>query len=166
MIAEYKKLRLRESANKSAWRITVRQLESMIRLSEAIARMYLLEEVKPEHVKEAFRLLSKSIIRVEQADIQLDDNALDAEIETVSKGVPTETLGADQMDVESGGQAAGDSTSEKNIKLTYDEYKRITNMLVYYIRKKEEEIDTESKSTILTPSKFPFIILWNKKARK
>jgi DNA replication licensing factor MCM6 len=147
MIAEYKNLRLRESANKSAWRITVRQLESMIRLSEAIARMYLLEEVEPKRVKEAFRLLSKSIIRVEQPDIRLDDDALEAEIEAVSRG-PTETLGGgadqQQMDVDVDG---GVDASQKTIKLTYDEYKRISNMLVYYIRMKKEEIDTESNGT-------------------
>jgi DNA replication licensing factor MCM6 len=141
MISEYKKLRLRESNNKSAWRITVRQLESMIRLSEGIARMYLLEEVKPEHVKEAFRLLSRSIIRVETPDIQLDDdiNATeDAVIETVSR--EPETLG-EQTPMETD---VGES-AKKNLKLSYDDYKRISNMLVYYIRKKEDEIDSESK---------------------
>ena len=44
---EYKRLRQRDQtgAARSAWRITVRQLESMIRLSEAIARMYCQDEV-------------------------------------------------------------------------------------------------------------------------
>ena len=45
----------------------------MIRLSEAMARLYCQEEVKPKHVKEAFRLLNKSIIRVETPDINFDE---------------------------------------------------------------------------------------------
>ncbi len=143
MITEYKKLRQRESSNKSAWRITVRQLESMIRLSEALARMHLLEEVNEEHVHEAYRLLSKSIIRVEQPDIQFDDN-FDASLHP--NKVP-ETLGAQEgtpMATDEPANPAANEPAKKSVKLTYDEYKRISNMLVYYIRKKEEEIDTES----------------------
>jgi len=47
IVEEYKCLRQRDQtgAAKSAWRITVRQLESMIRLSEGIARMYCQDEV-------------------------------------------------------------------------------------------------------------------------
>lgn len=127
---QYKRLRQRDGAgsvSKSAWRITVRQLESMIRLSEGMARMHCCDEVsegtqtpvshinylsginsihvkltstsqafqnkscvfiysdviltihfslclqvQPKHVKEAFRLLNKSIIRVETPDINLE----------------------------------------------------------------------------------------------
>lgn len=49
MIEEYKRLRQRDGtgAAKSAWRITVRQLESMIRLSEGMARMHCQDEVQP-----------------------------------------------------------------------------------------------------------------------
>ena len=111
---EYKRLRQRDAtgAAKSSWRVTVRQLESMIRLSEAIARLWCHDEVgamieacvccsdtvdavllssaftlfivelgplfcvqvQPKHVKEAYRLLSKSIIRVDQPDVQLDED--------------------------------------------------------------------------------------------
>ena len=46
-----------------ARRITVRQLESMLRLSESFARLHCSEEVTAKHVKEAYRLLNKSIIR-------------------------------------------------------------------------------------------------------
>ena len=145
MISEYKNLRQRESSNKSAWRITVRQLESMIRLSEGLARMYLQEEVREEHVQEAFRLLNKSIIRVEQPDIQFEENF---NFNNTNQ-VETETLGAqegqNQMDTSTNEtQNQTEPTIKKSIKLSYDEYKRISNMLVYYIRKKEEEIDTES----------------------
>ena len=52
----------------------MRQLESMIRLSEAMARLYCQDEVRPKHVQEAFRLLNKSIIRVETPDIDFDED--------------------------------------------------------------------------------------------
>lgn len=71
MVEEYRKMRERDSSGiaRSSWRITVRQLESLVRLSEAMARLHCLEEVLPKHVKEAARLLNKSIIRVETPDI-------------------------------------------------------------------------------------------------
>lgn len=76
LIQNYGHLRQRDTgtSNKGTWRITVRQLESMVRLSEAIAKMECLNEVQGKHVKEAYRLLNKSIIRVEQPDIHLDDD--------------------------------------------------------------------------------------------
>ena len=58
---------------KKAYRITVRQLESMVRLSEALARLCLEDEVKPDHVMEAFRLLKQSIVTVEANDVDLSD---------------------------------------------------------------------------------------------
>ena len=47
MVEEYKKLRQRDanSMSKASWRITVRQLESLIRLSEAMAKMVCEDEV-------------------------------------------------------------------------------------------------------------------------
>lgn len=61
------------SASRSAYRITVRQLESMIRLAEARARLSLSDMVEPEHVIEAARLLKKSIVHVESEDVALED---------------------------------------------------------------------------------------------
>lgn len=74
MVSQYKVLRQRDSSGvaKSSWRITVRQLESMIRLSESLTRLHCQDTVTPKHVKEAFRLLNKSIIRVETPDVQFD----------------------------------------------------------------------------------------------
>ncbi|MBW02782.1 DNA replication licensing factor MCM6, partial [Eschrichtius robustus] len=47
IVEQYKRLRQRDGSGvtKSSWRITVRQLESMIRLSEAMARMHCCDEV-------------------------------------------------------------------------------------------------------------------------
>ncbi len=70
---KYKLLRTQDisGANKTAYRITVRQLESMIRLSEALARLHMDEEVKPAYVHEAARLLQMSIIHVDSQPVQL-----------------------------------------------------------------------------------------------
>lgn len=53
---QYKRLRQRDGGGttKSAWRITVRQLESMLRLSEAMARLYCSDEVRKLHLYNAF----------------------------------------------------------------------------------------------------------------
>lgn len=52
----------------------MRQLESLVRLSEALAKLECQDEVTERHVNEARRLLSKSIVRVEQPDIELDED--------------------------------------------------------------------------------------------
>lgn len=65
LVGQYKHLRQRDTGGsaKSSWRITVRQLESMLRLSEAFARLHCADTVTKKHVQEAYRLLNKSIIR-------------------------------------------------------------------------------------------------------
>ncbi|KAG5193120.1 maternal DNA replication licensing factor mcm6-like protein [Tribonema minus] len=75
MVECYRALRQNDSLgrNRAAYRITVRQLESMVRLSEALARLHLDDEVRPKYVREAYRLLRKSIIHVESEDVVLED---------------------------------------------------------------------------------------------
>jgi DNA replication licensing factor MCM6 len=43
----------------------------MIRLSEAYARLELSLKIEPKHVKEAYRLLSCSILKLEKPNIEL-----------------------------------------------------------------------------------------------
>ncbi|CAM9248993.1 unnamed protein product, partial [Phaeothamnion confervicola] len=79
MVECYRALRQNDclGRGRTAYRITVRQLESMVRLSEALARLHLDNEVRPKYVKEAYRLLRKSIIHVESEDIVLGDDSDD-----------------------------------------------------------------------------------------
>lgn len=71
---QYKVLRQTDAMHdKNSYRITVRQLESLIRLSEALARLNYDKEVRPEYVLEACRLLKKSIIHVESHDVDVEE---------------------------------------------------------------------------------------------
>jgi len=75
----YRQLRQWDSTqgSKASYRITVRQLEAMVRLSEAIARLECSDEVNERHVAEAKRLLRKSIVTVERGIVDLEDPAMD-----------------------------------------------------------------------------------------
>lgn len=77
LVARYKELRADDAQGgigRNSYRITVRQLESMIRLSEAIAKANCVYDVTPEFVDEAFRLLRQSIISVEKDDVEMEDD--------------------------------------------------------------------------------------------
>lgn len=132
LVQYYCRLRLRDSTatGKSTWRITVRQLESMIRLSEAMARMEISDEVQPKHVREAYRLLNKSIIRVEQPDINLGDD--DKENERLEEE-PAENGTQEHLE--------RNVTAKKKMVLSFEEYKNISNMVVIHMRKEEARLE-------------------------
>ncbi|CAB0018215.1 unnamed protein product [Nesidiocoris tenuis] len=126
LVTLYKQLRQRDSSTgaKAAWRITVRQLESMIRLSEAIAKMECLDEVLGRHVTEAFNLLNKSIIRVEQPDIHLDEDD-DVPMNSDQPAMPDSAATAEENSAR---------PAKKNLKLSFDEYKRLSTLLITHMR--------------------------------
>lgn len=51
----------------------------------------------PKHVKEAYRLLNKSIIRVDQPDIHLDDDEANEEMEIDEPGADGDTAAAEPV---------------------------------------------------------------------
>jgi DNA replication licensing factor MCM6 len=83
LVSCYKRLRSDDAApgSSSAYRITVRQLEALVRLSEALARLHLRDEVTRSDVKEAYRLLKNSIVQVESPDAELHEDDLYNELE-------------------------------------------------------------------------------------
>ncbi|XP_062822946.1 DNA replication licensing factor MCM6 [Anolis carolinensis] len=155
IVEQYKRLRQRDGSGitKSSWRITVRQLESMIRLSEAMARMHCCDEVHPKHVKEAFRLLNKSIIRVETPDINLDQDEEEeqqpmeeheAQDGVAGNGEPVAVNGLVNGVTDHADDGNKESAPKAPLRLSFPEYRKISNLLVMHLRKSEEEDDEAS----------------------
>lgn len=143
MVDEYRRLRQRDSGSTtSSWRITVRQLESMIRLSEGMARLHCQDEVQPKHVKEAFRLLNKSIIRVEQPVINFEEEEddgpqLDEDTATPVEAMETDTPPTQEQTTQD--SAAPSPSKKKGLHMSFEEYKMTSNLLVIYMRQQEEK---------------------------
>ncbi|KGQ82812.1 minichromosome maintenance protein 6 [Candida albicans P37005] len=160
LVTRYKELREDDAQGlgRSSYRITVRQLESMIRLSEAIARANCTEEITPSFVAEAYDLLKQSIIRVEMDDIEMDDEER-----------PTgESEQAQEQDQPQDQDTQQSQPSERvpPVSISYDKYVSIMNMLVkkitedeknggdglsadtlveWYLLQKEDEISSEQE---------------------
>ena len=136
---QYKQLRQRDTGGgvKSSWRITVRQLESMIRLSESMARLSCSDQVLPKHVKEAYRLLNKSIIRVDQPDIHFDEE--DEEIAEADEVEDGSNVRSPVAPTPTGDSQQPGERIKKQLKLSYEDYKSMANLIVHYLRSKEAE---------------------------
>ncbi|KAF9327767.1 MCM DNA helicase complex subunit mcm6 [Podila minutissima] len=126
---KYRDLRQLDSqgSGKNSYRITVRQLESMIRLSEALARVHCTDIITEDFVKEAGRLLASSIMTVEKDRIELEEDN-----EFPEDDIPTEALeGA--MEVE-----AAPTQSSRTHRMDYDEFERAKSMLVSRVRHEQD----------------------------
>ena len=132
LVTRYKELREDDAQGlgRSSYRITVRQLESMIRLSEAIARANCTEEITPSFVAEAYDLLKQSIIRVEMDDIEMDD-------EERPTGEPGQAQEQDQPQ-DQDTQQSQPSERVPPVSISYDKYVSIMNMLVKKITEDEQ----------------------------
>ncbi|MCL4141832.1 UNVERIFIED_CONTAM: hypothetical protein GTU68_011041, partial [Idotea baltica] len=143
LVEQYRSLRQRESSggSKSAWRITVRQLESMIRLSEGMARMHCSDEVQPKHVKEAFRLLNKSVIRVEQPDVHLEEEEVDAAEE--EEAMETDENRTPNIPPVAQPEEGTDALKKKKLKLSYEDYRNMSNLLVMRLSREEYRLEQD-----------------------
>lgn len=150
LVDKYRQLRQDEAGpGKSNFRITVRQLESMIRLSEAIARATCKAEITQSMVHQAYSLLRKSIIQVEQDDVNLDDDVAPAAADE-----PMDEDAVDAADIaaleaaESSHQAAGSSSSavaapapRRKLQISYNRYLEIMNLIILHLNDVETTTD-------------------------
>lgn len=133
LVEKYKELRANDAQGgmgRSSYRITVRQLESLIRLSEALAKANCVEEIVPKFVREAYDLLRQSIVTVEKDDIEVEEDAAvraDGDAED-------QDMGDRDRDGDSPIRDAGDeqpaALQRQKTKITYDKYMKILNLMV------------------------------------
>ncbi|KAG0366953.1 MCM DNA helicase complex subunit mcm6 [Mortierella sp. AD032] len=134
---KYRDLRQMDSqgSGKNSYRITVRQLESMIRLSEALARVHCSDIIIEDYVKEASRLLHSSILTVEKDRIDLEDeNELDAAGLTAEEAAMIEAEESNAMD-ESTHPAA---QIDRKRRMDYEEFERAKELLVSRVRRTDD----------------------------
>lgn len=122
------------------------------------------QQVLPKHVKEAYRLLNKSIIRVEQPDIHLYE---EEEEENEAEGEENaDAMEVDEPPVNGDARGDGDDVSEigviqpkhkkkeagakkphltaaqqKALTLSYEDYKRTANVLVLHLLREESRME-------------------------
>lgn len=140
LLEEYTKLRGNDvTSKKTSYRITVRQLESIIRLSEALAKVHADDLIRSDYVREASRLLSKSIIPIKKEDIEVD------EAQETFNQIQNERRREGALNID----ATPDAEMEDNnarpaspakIQLSFDEYEKIGKQLIYFIKQKEKQL--------------------------
>uniref|UniRef100_A0A0K0G3Z7 DNA helicase n=1 Tax=Strongyloides venezuelensis TaxID=75913 RepID=A0A0K0G3Z7_STRVS len=133
LVVEYKALRNDDKTTGGfcSWRITVRQLESLIRLSEALARLHCSSKVTKSHVKKAAELLRASIIRVIQPDINLNDD-FDDDANTENIDEENNLRHILNMTIDS-------PSSKKPLRITWEAYKRISDLLIGHLSSEEKK---------------------------
>lgn len=116
-------------------------------------------QVTVPHVEEAYRLLNKSIIRVEQPDINLDGEedepgAVHEEDEEAQAMDDMRAEEAEMMETESRGDShsIADSRPEslsqkKKLKMSYIDYKNMSNLILIYMRREEGKSEDDGEET-------------------
>ncbi|KAJ4002592.1 MCM DNA helicase complex subunit mcm6 [Fusarium irregulare] len=147
LVEKYKEIRADDAqggVGKNSYRITVRQLESMIRLSEAIAKVNCVEEISTEMVVEAYNLLRQSIISVEHDDVEVYDEEPAEDSETLLRAASAahgEDLEGDAAMAEDDQPGRSSVAPErKKQTITYDNYIKMVNLFVQRINEDEATI--------------------------
>jgi DNA replication licensing factor MCM6 len=145
LVEKYKELRADDAQGgigRNSYRITVRQLESMIRLSEAIAKANCVNDITPDFVKEAYNLLRQSIISVEKDDVEMEDEDDEAVLAAAAAAEGQDgdaPMDEDQQDASRDRTATPTPAPREKTKITHDKYIAMRNMFVKRVNEDQEE---------------------------
>lgn len=146
LVQKYKELRSDDAQGgigRNSYRITVRQLESLIRLSEAIAKANCVDDVTKEFVDEAFKLLQQSIISVEKDDVEFEDEEDVAMADDADGGADED--GDAEMDGDADANGARQSQTpgpqRPKTQIKFDDFIRIQNMLLRRVNQDQNEAE-------------------------
>jgi DNA replication licensing factor MCM6 len=157
LVERYKELRSDDAqggVGRNSYRITVRQLESLVRLSEAIAKATCVDQITPEFVDEAYRLLKQSIISVEKDDVEFEDEG-DTNLEDVIDGAAEDEQDGDSPMAEEEARPSASVRASatpapvprQRTQIKYDDYIKIHNMLLHRVNEDqsaaEDGVDEE-----------------------
>ncbi|XP_057433022.1 DNA replication licensing factor MCM6 [Lotus japonicus] len=155
LVDSYVALRRSDSnpGTRVAYRMTVRQLEALIRLSEAIARCHLEDQVQARHVRLAVTLLKTSVINVQSSEIDLSEFQEADRDEGAGNGDGNDSNGnARDADDQAGNttaqQAAGTDenpadgvqSQAKKLIISDEYFQRVTRALIMRLRQHEETV--------------------------
>lgn len=143
LIRCYKKLREDRTYVRGSAGVTVRQLESLMRLSEAVARVHLDDKVRVEYVVTAFDLQMNSLKRVERESIDLNP-------EMAEEAPAADAAGAAPGDGAAAEPSGADKARARKMKITYAEYQRIGMMLATYLARQEEKQELVTEDDLTT----------------
>ena len=136
---EFKRMRQNEKNGQrgSAYKITVRQLESLIRLSEGMARAHCDHEIKPNYVREVCRLMRNSNINIVKGDIEFSD--IQEEINRERQLERQERGGADDLDMQNAeqNQQINNADAAKKVKISFDEFRKLSIMIISIMKEFE-----------------------------
>ena len=158
--AAYRGMRTHDSlSNRNrVYRVTTRMLESIIRLSEASAKLYLSEEVTEHHVKLALDIMQASLTTLDMTEVELaaDEQGTANTVvgpaggaavaaETAPSQAPSDAAGASQSEAPPPPKPAG----PKKVNISSEHYFRIVNKLVTKLHQAESMTRVELTSWYL-----------------
>jgi len=136
----YKKLREDRTYVRGSAGVTVRQLESLLRLSEAIARVYLSDNIKADHVKEAFELQVNTLRHAERESIDLG-------MEELQQAAAGEAEGEA---AEAGQEDDAARRQPKRLRISFSDYTRIGSMLMRYLADQDTAGEEVKESDLIS----------------
>jgi DNA replication licensing factor MCM6 len=129
---------------RTGYRVTVRQLESLIRLSEAMARANAEADVTETYVRAAAYLLKNSIVQTVQEDVDL------AEDDVIAPEVVEQEQLQDGGDVQMAEQEDVSAKVKPTFQISFDEFNQLRQWTIVTLKRSEEVKGGQDESEGLT----------------